>query len=568
MIIAHAQLNFKVQIQKVRYDNGTKFKNTILKAYYEKLGIMQQFLIAITPQQNGVVERQNRTHVKATRTMLIFSKAPEFLWAEAISTACFTQNHSLVLTRYNKTLYELLRDRKPNVHRITRKIMETINVKFYELTEMASEHSCLEPKTNCFNNDDSSAEFTTTPSKEDLDHLFSPIYEEYFEKRSPDVFINSDAQTNLNNEDTTLSSSITIEDNEAPLLVSSSEEQISPISNDIAVESVQEDSIDLDGNTLITSFISPWGRHITCTKLLKKHGMDGCDSISTPMASARLDANLHGTLTDQTKYRSMIRGLMHLTASRPFATFDSGFELIAYSDVDHAGCHDDRKSTSGGLQFLGEKLLSWSFKKQDCTTMSIAKAEYVSLSACCAQVIWMSKQLLDYGYIFNKISMYCYSKSAITISCNSVQHSPAFSTGGRILDPYKTRLSTMIVKALICTQDWVRKSRMQINWDDVDDLIKYNEIVKDMEEQLEKLTGRDKAKQTIVPIEYKHLSKEVLPISQFLVTKYFSPMKEYDRTWLDDTIRSIECLQEEGTDVLTDRRREMKMINGWMYLCF
>ncbi|GKG10556.1 hypothetical protein Tco_0341956 [Tanacetum coccineum] len=63
---------------------------------------------------------------------------------------------------------------------------------------------------------------------------------------------------------------------------------------------------------------------------------------------------------------------------------DSGFDLIAYLDADHAGCKDDCKSTSGGVQFLGGKLVSWSSKKQDCTAMSTAKAEYVSLSACCA----------------------------------------------------------------------------------------------------------------------------------------------------------------------------------------
>nr|GEZ99478.1 hypothetical protein [Tanacetum cinerariifolium] len=66
---------------------------------------------------------------------------------------------------------------------------------------------------------------------------------------------------------------------------------------------------------------------------------------------------------------------------------DSGFELIAYSDVNHTRCKDDCKSTSGGLQFLGGKLVSWSSKKQDCTAMSTAEAEYVSLYACCAQVI-------------------------------------------------------------------------------------------------------------------------------------------------------------------------------------
>ncbi|GKE98065.1 hypothetical protein Tco_0021416 [Tanacetum coccineum] len=102
---------------------------------------------------------------------------------------------------------------------------------------------------------------------------------------------------------------------------------------------------------------------------------------------------------------------------------DSGFELIAYSDADHAGCKDDCKSTSGGLQFLGGKLVSWSSKKQDCTAMSTAEAEYVLLSACSAQVIWMRTQLLDYGYKYNRISMYCDSKSAIAISCYLVQHS-------------------------------------------------------------------------------------------------------------------------------------------------
>ncbi|GJV88240.1 retrovirus-related pol polyprotein from transposon TNT 1-94 [Tanacetum coccineum] len=197
---------------------------------------------------------------------------------------------------------------------------------------------------------------------------------------------------------------------------------------------------------------------------LKKalYGLKQAPRACTPMATERLDADLQGTPTDQTTYHRMIGGLMYLTASRPdiaFATFvcaryqarptvkhlkevkrifrylrqsynmglwypkDSGFELIAYSDADHAGCKDDCKSTSGGLQFLGGKLVSWSSKKQDCTAMSTAEAEYVSLSACCAQVIWMRTQLLDYGYKYNRIPMYCDSKSAIAISCNPVQHS-------------------------------------------------------------------------------------------------------------------------------------------------
>nr|GEU59934.1 uncharacterized mitochondrial protein AtMg00810-like [Tanacetum cinerariifolium] len=99
---------------------------------------------------------------------------------------------------------------------------------------------------------------------------------------------------------------------------------------------------------------------------------------------------------------------------------DSGFELTGFSDVDYAGCKDTFKSTSGGAQFLSEKLVSWSSKKQDCTLLSTAESEYVSLSACCAQVLWMRIQLTDYGYHFNKIPIYCDSKSAIAISCNLV----------------------------------------------------------------------------------------------------------------------------------------------------
>nr|GEZ50205.1 retrovirus-related Pol polyprotein from transposon TNT 1-94 [Tanacetum cinerariifolium] len=99
-------------------------------------------------------------------------------------------------------------------------------------------------------------------------------------------------------------------------------------------------------------------------------------------------------------------------------------EILKKHDSDHAGCLDSRKSTSDGIQFVGgDKLVSWSSKKQDCTSMSFAEAEYVSLSACCAQVLWMRTQLTDYGFHFDKIPMYCDSKAAIAISWNPVQHS-------------------------------------------------------------------------------------------------------------------------------------------------
>nr|GEX72639.1 copia protein [Tanacetum cinerariifolium] len=140
-------------------------------------------------------------------------------------------------------------------------------------------------------------------------------------------------------------------------------------------------------------------------ELLKKHGLDECVSMSTPMATERLDVDLQGTPTDQTTYRRMIGGLMYLTASRPniaYATFDSGFELIAYSVADHAGCKDDYKSTSRGLQFLGGKLVSWSSKKQDCTAMSTVEAKYSAIAISCNPVQHSKTKHIDIWYHFIK----------------------------------------------------------------------------------------------------------------------------------------------------------------------
>ncbi|GKA41055.1 hypothetical protein Tco_0733648 [Tanacetum coccineum] len=130
----------------------------------------------------------------------------------------------------------------------------------------------------------------------------------------------------------------------------------------------------------------------------------------------------------------MVGALMYLTASRP--------------DIVHATCYCacyQAKPTEKHLTAVkwifrylkntihlglwypkdtgGDKLVSWSSKKQDCTLMSSAEAESVSLSACCTQVLWLRTQLTDYGFHFDKIPMYCYSKASIAISCNPVQHS-------------------------------------------------------------------------------------------------------------------------------------------------
>nr|GEU66081.1 retrovirus-related Pol polyprotein from transposon TNT 1-94 [Tanacetum cinerariifolium] len=572
------------QIRTIRTEKGTEFLNKTLHAYFAKECIRRETSTARTPKQNDVVERRDRTLVEATRTMLSTAKVSLFFWAEAIATACFSQNRSLVIPRHEKTPYHIINGRKPCVkffhifgslcyivrdgenldkmkekgdacifvgystlsrayrvfNKRTRIIIETIHVNFDEFPHMASDHVTE----------------TVTTSNE-LDFLFSLMFDELLNETTPVVSKSSvvnaaDAPNQFQQKHTTPSTSTTVakdtpslniqttpkttfEDNEfINIFCTPVQEQGEtpsryvdssnmntfhqrrpsehrwtkdhPLEQDIGNPSQSirtRRQLEADGEMCMFAFTvsrtksknikeamadfawiesmleelhqfdrldihqSPRGIFINQAKyaqeILKKHGMTSCDSVGTSMATKHLDVDLSGTPVDQTKYHSMVRALMYLTASRPdivhatcycaryqakptekhltaveqifwylkatinirlWYSKDTGFKLKAFSDLDHAGCLDSCKSTSGGIQFLGgDKLVSWSSKKQDCTSMSLAGAEYVSLSACCAQVLWLRTQLTDYGFYFDKIPMYCDSKATIAISCNPVQHS-------------------------------------------------------------------------------------------------------------------------------------------------
>ncbi|GJW48235.1 retrovirus-related pol polyprotein from transposon TNT 1-94, partial [Tanacetum coccineum] len=181
---------------------------------------------------------------------------------------------------------------------------------------------------------------------------------------------------------------------------------------------------------------SPRGIFINQSKysyeIVKKYGMLTSDSVDTPMVEkSKLDKDLPGTLIDATLYRCMIGSLMYLISSRPDLIYAvclcASMSMIAYADADHAMCLDTRRSTSRSAQFLCDKLVSWSSKKQKCTAISSTEAEYIALSGCCAQILWMRSQLTDYGFQFNKIPLYCDNKSAISLCSNNVQHSRATS---------------------------------------------------------------------------------------------------------------------------------------------
>nr|GFA59539.1 putative ribonuclease H-like domain-containing protein [Tanacetum cinerariifolium] len=187
------QRGLQAQVRVVRTDKGTKFLNQTLHAYFAAEGILHQTSVARIPKQNGIVERRNRTLVKAARTMLSAAKVPLFFWAEAIATACFTQNRSLVIPLHEKTPYHIIKYQKPSVkffyifgstcyivrdgenldkikkkgdecifvgysnqssayrvfNKRTRVIMESIHVNFDELPQMASDQISSDPAPEC-----------------------------------------------------------------------------------------------------------------------------------------------------------------------------------------------------------------------------------------------------------------------------------------------------------------------------------------------------------------------------------------------------------------------------------
>nr|GEV43234.1 copia protein [Tanacetum cinerariifolium] len=572
-------------------------------------GTINDLTVPRTPQQNGVVKRRNRALVEAARTMLIFSKALMFLWAEAMATACYTQNRSLIHTRYHKTPYELVHNKKPDLtffrvfgafyyptndsedlgklqptadtgifvgyapsrkgyqiyNKRTRRIMETIHVQFDELIEpMAPVHLGTGPAPNFLTpgqissglvpNSVPATPYAPPPIKnwrfyfnqcsvniwnllvlKDCLHQGVAAEPNYMEDHTiAPVDNNPFVNVFASEPHSEASSSGDISSTESPY-VSQTLHHLNKWSKDHPLDNVvgnpsrlvkldeyddvlknkarlvakgyrQEEGIDFEESfapvarieaihifianaasrnmpiyqmDFKTAFLngeleeevyvsqSPGGIFINQSKfaleILKKFGMDSCDSVDTPMVDRlKLDEDPSGIPVDQTRFRSMVGSLMYLTASRLDLVFvvymcaryqakptkkhlealkrffrylkgtinwglwyskDTAMALTAYADADHACCQDTRRSTSRSAQFLSDKLVSWSSKKQKSTAIFTIEAEYIAMSRCCALILWMRSQLTDYGFDFNKIPLYCDNRSAIALCCNNVQHS-------------------------------------------------------------------------------------------------------------------------------------------------
>nr|GEV43083.1 retrovirus-related Pol polyprotein from transposon TNT 1-94 [Tanacetum cinerariifolium] len=362
-----------------------------------------------------VVELRNQTLVEAARTMLIFSRVSLFLWAEAIATVCFTQNRSIIHQQFNKTPYELINGRKPNIsflhvfgalcypkndredigklaakgdigffigysadscayrifNRRTKKIMETMNVSFDELSAMAFEQHSSKPGLQSMTSGQISLELdlsyapstiiTQQPTEGELDLLFEAMYDDFIGGQpSATQRIVSAAQVQQD-----------VDELNSQQQHAQQKGNHGHLQSKTVAENVPNAMF--DGNTFVNPFANP------STSAAESSSLQNAKPTDKPLKEViRIFHYLWGTVNTGLWYSK-----------------DSGFELTGFSNADYEGCKDTFKSTS----------------------------EYVSLSACCAQFLWMRTQLKDYGFHFNKIPIYYDSKSAIAISCNPVQHS-------------------------------------------------------------------------------------------------------------------------------------------------
>nr|GEU87215.1 uncharacterized mitochondrial protein AtMg00810-like [Tanacetum cinerariifolium] len=394
----------KVEAHPRTVKSSLKNKNCVVEPKETaNVGIPHKTYVARSAQQNGVIERRNHTLTEAARTMLIYAKASLFLWAEAVATACYTRNHSIIRLRHEKTPYELLHDKLPELSFFP--CICSLEPALYEMTP-ATINSGIVPKPS------PSTPFVP-PSRTDCDILFQPLFDELLNPH-PSI------------------------DLPAPEVIALNAEVVSPEPVESAMDRLDVIRIFLTFDTHMNMIIyqmdvktrffngilreevyvsQPNGfvdqdnlNHVY--KLKKalyglKQAPRACDPVDTPIVEkSKLDEDPQGKAVDPTHYRGMVGTLMYLTASRLDLTFvicmcaryqakptekhlhaikrifkylrgiinrglwylkDSSIALTAYADADHTGCQDTRRSTHGSMKLLRDRLVSWSSKRHEKT---------------------------------------------------------------------------------------------------------------------------------------------------------------------------------------------------------
>nr|GEY02578.1 uncharacterized mitochondrial protein AtMg00810-like [Tanacetum cinerariifolium] len=264
--------------------------------------------------------------------------------------------------------------------------METIHVTFDELTAMASEQFSSGPGLQFMTLATSSSGLVPNifpqqpfnpPTRNDWDCLF-PMFDEYFNPPSSVV---------------------------SPVQVADAPR-----------------AVDIAGSPSLTTINQDAPSSSTSSTNQHQQSLIIPQGVEEPIPNALFGNPCHEPLHDVSTSQE---SSSNVQSSQSPLELDTSISLRAYSDIDHVGCQDTRRSTSGSTQFIGDKMVSWSSKKQKRIAISSTEAENIALSGCYAQILSMQSQLTDYEFTFNKIPLYCDNESAIALCCNNVQHSRA-----------------------------------------------------------------------------------------------------------------------------------------------
>ncbi|PNX93845.1 gag-protease polyprotein, partial [Trifolium pratense] len=350
-------LVIQLQREKNNVDHGKKFENSKFSDLCSSEGIIHEFSSPITPQQNGVVERKNRTITKSARVMIHAKKLPQGFWAKAMNTACY--NHVTLRSGTTSTLYELWKGRKPTVN--------VFGSKCYILSDREP-RSKMDPK-----NDEG-------------------IFLGYS--------TNSRAYRVYNSRTKTMMESINVVIDDV-----SSEAVEDDVEDAVASIPVVKGSKTVEENKISTDTTSP-----DPTSAMPKKGVCVRYQAEPRMSHLAQVKEILKYVNGTSDY-----GILY--------THGENSMLIGHYDAVWEGCADDRKSTSGACFFLGNNLISWFSKKQNCVSLSTAEAEYIAAGSSCSQLIWMKKMLLEHNVLQDAMALYCDSLSAIHISKNPIQHS-------------------------------------------------------------------------------------------------------------------------------------------------
>ncbi|GJT03820.1 integrase, catalytic region, zinc finger, CCHC-type containing protein [Tanacetum coccineum] len=348
--------------------------------FYENVGISHQTSIARTPQQNGVVKRRNRTLVEAARTMLIFSKALLFLWAEAINTACYTQNRSLIRQRYNKTPYELMQDKKPD--------LSFLHV-FGSLCYPTNDHEDL-------GKFDAKADIGIfvglRPAKESRTKELSIIARTdtahgsmQCKKKSMNLKDGIKNKARLVAQGFRQEKGFDFEESFSPVAIIEAIRIF--VAND-AHKNMTIYQMDVKTAFLNGEFKEEIGLGLYFVGLL-------CARYQAKPTKKHLQA-----------VKRIFRYLNETINKGLWYSKDVDMSLTTYADTDHAGGRPEAHVHCIRVQRLNI-------------------LPYLLWFRVCSQILWMRSQLTDYGFQLNKIPLYCDNKSAIALCCNSVQYSRA-----------------------------------------------------------------------------------------------------------------------------------------------